>query len=492
MAEKRLFKEYYQLKKNPPNLSNHQILSLNPISNNSNPNNNDDSDSDDINIFEWESEIAKPTKSDNIYYYNGKWNLQISVSSSYPIQPPTIKFNNKTPINHPNINFKTGEICLDILKLENWSPAWNLTNLIMAILILIDNPEIDSPLNIDSANLFKFDKLAFESLIQYNIWKFNTLYLKDKDEFGVRENEINNDITDNTNTDKTDENTDEKTDKNTDDDNTDKDIADKDTDKDNLDECEDITYIKENLNNTIITGGYQDPYTKNTKNLINQTKKNSENSSNKDYKNKKHLISHKSPNFKIIHDVGEEVTKQFIAKVNEIGHLHHINHSSSSSLNSLNQNLSINPNNNSNNINDVNSINHTPRSSVDDSSSDDLDSVRKQVTKNVTKQVEKLCSKSTSPEINEHKKSTNNYHYHDDNDTYNESDSDCESDTDEYNNLIHQPINECKNDENIEKIKKQFLKQVDDKVNEVRKKQEEYQRKNSILLNNINECNEDD
>ena len=73
------------------------------------------------------------------------------------------------------------------------------------------------------------------------------------------------------------------------------------------------------------------------------------------------------PNYKVIHDVGEEVTKQFIAKVDEIGH------SSSSS-----------------------------QGSIEDTHADnDLQGVKQKVTANVTKQVEILCLKSASPDTTE-------------------------------------------------------------------------------------------
>lgn len=372
MAEKRLFKEYNQLIKSPPSKSNHQILSLSPKS----------TDEEEMNIFEWEAIITKPTKDDSPYYYNGKWKLDISVSPHYPINPPSIKFNSLTPINHPNINFETGEICLDILKSENWSPAWNLTYLIMAILMLIDDPEPDSPLNIDLANLWRYDKVAFESIVQYNIWKYNTFYDYKSVGSGVKQG------------------------------------------VDSVDE--ELMEIKENLNNTIITGGYQDAFTQNTSRQLPVSNR--------------HRNSHSDPNYKVIHDVGKEVTKQFIAKVNEIGY------STQSPMSPQ-----FNPN--------EAKLHQTSHSrSVSTDNEDELDTVRQQVTQNVTKQVEQLCLKSTSPEM-----------------SADDSESDEPMEADE----TVQNINKLSQiqDEETEKIKQQFLKQVDDKVNEVRKQQEEYQKK---------------
>ena len=49
--------------------------------------------------------------------------MKIEVGPDYPVAPPTITF--ATKVFHPNVNFETGEICLDILKRE-WTPAWNL------------------------------------------------------------------------------------------------------------------------------------------------------------------------------------------------------------------------------------------------------------------------------------------------------------------------------------------------------------------------------
>lgn len=172
MAEKRLLTEWKKLVQNPPLVSNHQIISLEPV----------DAESS---LYNWKAVIAKPSSKDSRYYYNGKWMLDITADSSYPLKPPTIRFSKHTPINHPNINFSTGEICLDILK-NAWSPAWNLENLVGAILMLIEEPEPDSPLNVDLASLFRCDKQAFESMVQYNIWKSGTIYDGVSDPIGTK------------------------------------------------------------------------------------------------------------------------------------------------------------------------------------------------------------------------------------------------------------------------------------------------------------------
>lgn len=96
----------------------------------------------------------------------GEWKLNITVPSSYPNTPPEIHFS--TPICHPNVSFKTGEICLDLLK-TSWTPAYTVVSTLEAVQQLLSaGGEPDSPLNIDLAKLLREgDLVGAESLVRF-------------------------------------------------------------------------------------------------------------------------------------------------------------------------------------------------------------------------------------------------------------------------------------------------------------------------------------
>ncbi|KAJ6674108.1 hypothetical protein OIU85_013048 [Salix viminalis] len=114
---------------------------------------------DDTNIFKWTALIKGPSETP---FEGGVFQLVFSVPEQYPLQPPQVRF--LTKIFHPNVHFKTGEICLDILK-NAWSPAWTLQSVCRAIIALMAHPEPDSPLNCDSGNLLRSgDNRGYQSM----------------------------------------------------------------------------------------------------------------------------------------------------------------------------------------------------------------------------------------------------------------------------------------------------------------------------------------
>eukprot|EP01112_Ceratiomyxa_fruticulosa_P013624 TRINITY_DN3839_c0_g1_i1.p1 TRINITY_DN3839_c0_g1~~TRINITY_DN3839_c0_g1_i1.p1 ORF type:complete len:152 (+),score=29.14 TRINITY_DN3839_c0_g1_i1:136-591(+) len=104
---------------------------------------------DENDIFRWVGIIKGPPETP---YEGGSFELEINVPSNYPLQPPAVRF--VTKVFHPNIHFKTGEICLDILK-GAWSAVYTLQAVCRSITALLSHPEPSSPLNCDAGNLLR-------------------------------------------------------------------------------------------------------------------------------------------------------------------------------------------------------------------------------------------------------------------------------------------------------------------------------------------------
>lgn len=95
-------------------------------------------------------------------YEHGLFELNIHIPTKYPFEPPQINF--KTPIYHPNID-KAGRICLDLLKPRpdgNWNPSISLKILLSSIKYLMINPNLDDPLEMDIAELCKYNPNEFK------------------------------------------------------------------------------------------------------------------------------------------------------------------------------------------------------------------------------------------------------------------------------------------------------------------------------------------
>ncbi|CEM28690.1 unnamed protein product [Vitrella brassicaformis CCMP3155] len=111
------------------------------------------------NLYSWEAVLSGPKESP---YEHGRFTVKLVCPPSYPIHPPKVTF--KTQVFHPNVNFLTGEVCLDILKTD-WSPAWTLLYVCRAVIALLYAPNAESPLNCDAGNLIRSGDLrGFRSM----------------------------------------------------------------------------------------------------------------------------------------------------------------------------------------------------------------------------------------------------------------------------------------------------------------------------------------
>lgn len=88
----------------------------------------------------------------------------MTFAKDYPYVPPTFRF--KTLIYHPNI-YPDGRLCISILHSpgedemsgeaasERWSPLQGVESVLRSVLLLLDDPEINSPANVDASVAFR-------------------------------------------------------------------------------------------------------------------------------------------------------------------------------------------------------------------------------------------------------------------------------------------------------------------------------------------------
>ena len=97
-------------------------------------------------------------------YEGGVFKVSITIPSSYPFEPPKMKF--MTKIWHPNISSQTGAICLDILK-DQWSPALTIKTALLSLQALLSTPEPRDPQDAEVAKQYLASRELFESTAKF-------------------------------------------------------------------------------------------------------------------------------------------------------------------------------------------------------------------------------------------------------------------------------------------------------------------------------------
>ena len=106
-------------------------------------------------------EITGPEES---IYSEGKWKLRIELPKEYPYKSPSVGF--ITKIFHPNVDFLSGSICLNVLN-QTWTPIYNLCHIhetFLPQLLLYPNP--DDPLNTEAASMYLKDSEEFKEEVK--------------------------------------------------------------------------------------------------------------------------------------------------------------------------------------------------------------------------------------------------------------------------------------------------------------------------------------
>ncbi|KAG0439035.1 Ubiquitin-conjugating enzyme E2 2 [Dictyocoela muelleri] len=101
----------------------------------------------EIDIMTWVATIYGPPETP---FSGGTFAIVLYFTENYPHSPPLVKF--LTKMFHPNI-YANGDLCLDLLK-NKWMPTYDVSCILLSIQSLLNDPNVESPANVEAATLF--------------------------------------------------------------------------------------------------------------------------------------------------------------------------------------------------------------------------------------------------------------------------------------------------------------------------------------------------
>jgi ubiquitin-conjugating enzyme E2 R len=105
-------------------------------------------------------------------WYGAYLKAEMAFPKDYPYQPPLFKFGIKD-MTHPNI-YSDGNLCISILHKpgddaqsgelasERWNVLHGVESVLRSVLLLLDDPEINSPANVDASVLFRDSRKVYD------------------------------------------------------------------------------------------------------------------------------------------------------------------------------------------------------------------------------------------------------------------------------------------------------------------------------------------
>ncbi|KAM0664934.1 hypothetical protein ACQRIT_007811 [Beauveria bassiana] len=127
---------------------------------------------DDSNMFKWS--IGLWVVNPDSVFYGAYLRSEMRFPHDYPYQPPTFRFVTEG-ITHPNV-YPDGTLCISILHKpgddeqsgelanERWNVLHGVESVLRSVLLLLDDPEINSPANVDASVLYRDEREKYDAL----------------------------------------------------------------------------------------------------------------------------------------------------------------------------------------------------------------------------------------------------------------------------------------------------------------------------------------
>lgn len=125
----------------------------------------------DDNLHTWQILIIGPA---GTLHENAIYKAVLKFPKTYPDDPPEFTF--QSEMFHPNIN-TNGIVCISILhkgddvygyedRNERWLPVRSPDSIIMSIILLLNDPNCESPANIDAARLYVENRKEYNKIVK--------------------------------------------------------------------------------------------------------------------------------------------------------------------------------------------------------------------------------------------------------------------------------------------------------------------------------------
>ncbi|KAM5342342.1 hypothetical protein ACJ41O_013308 [Fusarium nematophilum] len=136
-------------------------------------------ETDDTNLLRWK--LGLWVVNPDSVWHGAYLKAEMKFPVEYPYQPPTFRFLTKN-ICHPNV-YTDGNLCISILHRpgedeqsgelanERWNVLHGVESVLRSVLLLLDDPEINSPANVDASVLYRDQRAEYNQKAKETVEK---------------------------------------------------------------------------------------------------------------------------------------------------------------------------------------------------------------------------------------------------------------------------------------------------------------------------------